>query len=95
MTSRTTASFRKAFASLPEDIQERAREAFRLFSDNPAHPSLQFKQVHTTDPIFAARITLHYRALARRRDDAWIWFWIGSRLRPTLETPVTLTTDAA
>ena len=78
MTSRTTTSFRKAFAALPEDVQERAREAFRLFSDNPAHPSLQFKQVHTIEPIFSARITLHYRALARRRDNDWIWFWIGS-----------------
>lgn len=76
MTSHTTASFRKAFASLPDDVQERAREAFRLFSENPAHPSLQFKQVHTTEPIFSARITLHYRALARRRDNRWLW--IGS-----------------
>lgn len=78
MTSRTTTAFRKAFASLPEDIQERAREAFRLFSDNPAHPSLQIKPVHPTESIFSARISLHYRALARRRDNVWIWFWIGS-----------------
>lgn len=78
MTSRTTASFRKTFASLPDEVQERAREAFRLFSDNPAHPSLQFKQVHTSEPIFSARITLNYRALARRQDSDWIWFWIGS-----------------
>ena len=78
MSSRTTASFRKAFAALPHDIQDRAREAFQLFSENPAHPGLQFKQVHSTDPIFSARISLQYRALARRVDDDWIWFWIGS-----------------
>ena len=78
MTSRTTSSFRKAYSSLPTDVQERAREAFDLFSANPAHPSLQFKQVHATEPIFSARISLHYRALARRADDDWIWFWIGS-----------------
>jgi hypothetical protein len=78
VSSRTTASFRKALAALPEQVQDRAREAFRLFSENPAHPSLQFKQVHPTEPIFSARVTLDYWALARRRDDHWIWFWIGS-----------------
>ena len=78
MTSRTTASFRKAFDTLPEDIQERAREAFNLFSENPAHPSLRLKQVHSTEPIYSARITRDYRALARRHADVWIWFWIGS-----------------
>ena len=78
MSSRTTASFRKAFAVLPEDVQKRAREAFALFSENPAHPSLHFKQVHTDQPIFSARITMDYRALARRADEDWIWFWIGS-----------------
>ena len=57
---------------------EAGSRAFDLFSANPAHPSLQFKQVHATEPIFSARISLHYRALARRADNDWIWFWIGS-----------------
>lgn len=78
MTSRTTASFRKAFDALPEDIQDRAREAFQIFSENPGHPSLRLKQVHSAEPIYSARITRDYRALARRHKDAWIWFWIGS-----------------
>jgi hypothetical protein len=78
VTSRTTASFRKAFDALPEDTQDRARKAFELFSENPGHPGLRLKQVHATEPIYAARITLHYRALARRGDRVWIWFWIGS-----------------
>ena len=78
MTSRTTASFRKAFSSLPEGVQERAREAFRRFSEDPHHPSLNLKQVHSTEPVYSVRVTLRYRALARRTDDVWIWFWIGS-----------------
>ncbi len=78
MTSRTTASFRKAFDALPEDIQDRAREAFKLFSENPGHPGLRLKQVHSTEPIYSARVTLDYRALAIRNNDVWIWFWIGS-----------------
>lgn len=40
MTSRTTARFRKAFAQLPSHIQEQARHAYRLFRQNPQHPSL-------------------------------------------------------
>jgi hypothetical protein len=33
------------------------REAYRRFKDNPNHPSLRFKQVHATQPIYAARVT--------------------------------------
>jgi hypothetical protein len=41
-----------------------ARKAYRLFHDNPAHPSLQFKKVHDREPIYSARVTLGYRAVA-------------------------------
>jgi hypothetical protein len=78
VTSHTTAAFRKAFAALPADIQDRAREAFQIVSENPAHPSLHFKQVHTTRPIYSARVSLQYRALAIRSGEDWLWFWIGS-----------------
>lgn len=78
MTSRTTERFRKAYAQLPEHIRRRAREAYRLFSDNPTHPSLHFKPVHATRPIYAARVGLGYRALAVRESDVIIWFWIGT-----------------
>jgi hypothetical protein len=78
VSSHTTAAFRKAFAALPADIQDRAREAFELFSENSRHPSLRIKQVHDSKPIYSARITLQYRALATRTDEDWIWFWIGS-----------------
>ena len=69
MTSKTTDRFRKAYAQLPEHVQRRAREAYRLFRDNPSHPSLRFKQVHATLPIYSARVGLGYRALAVRDDD--------------------------
>lgn len=78
MRSQTTPSFRKALADLPAEIQERARQAFRRFSEEPRHRSLQLKQVHSAQPIYSARISLDYRALAIPRDDRWIWFWIGS-----------------
>ncbi len=78
MRSQTTPSFRKDLADLPSEIQKRARQAFVLFSEDPNHPSLQFKKTHSSRPIYSARITLDYRALALRRDDRWLWFWIGS-----------------
>ena len=64
--------------ALPPQVQAQARSAYRLFQENPAHQGLQFKQVHTIQPIFSARVGLGYRAVAWREGDAVIWFWIGS-----------------
>lgn len=64
MTSKTTERFRKAYAGLPEHIRRRARVAYRTFLEDPNHPSLRFKQVHATRPIYSARVGLGYRALA-------------------------------
>lgn len=49
-----------------------------MFSEDPSHPGLNFKQVHTSRPIFSARVSLGYRALSVREGDSLIWFWIGS-----------------
>lgn len=81
MNSRTTERFRKALGALPQEIQEKAHEAYVTFSRDASHPSLRFKQVHPTRPIFSVRITRDYRALAIWNvdgDEALIWFWIGS-----------------
>ncbi len=78
MTSTTTSAFRKCFEGLPQRIQVRARQAYLMFSEDPSHPGLNFKQVHASRPIFSARVSLGYRALAVREGDTLIWFWIGS-----------------
>jgi hypothetical protein len=78
MTSRTTARFREALAQLPVHVQRQAREAYRLFIQNPNHPSLRFKPVHATRPIYAARVSRDYRAVGIIDGDTIIWFWIGS-----------------
>ncbi len=78
MTSKTTERSRKAFAGLPLHVQERARKAYRQFQDDPSHPSLRFRQVHPTQPIYSARVGLGYRALAVRDGEVLIWFWIGT-----------------
>ena len=78
MISHTTERFRKALKQLPPHIQRQARRAYRLFRQNPYHPSLHFKQVHPRRPIYSVRISLEYRALGIREDDVVIWFWIGT-----------------
>ena len=78
MISRTTARFRSAYRQLPDPIQGQARNAYRIFQQNPHHPSLHFKQVHPTRPIYSVRISLAYRALGVCEGDQIVWFWIGS-----------------
>lgn len=78
MNSHTTEAFRGVLSQLPEHIQRQAREAYAIFRDNPNHPSLWFKQVHPTRPIYSARVSLGYRALGIREGDDIVWFWIGS-----------------
>jgi hypothetical protein len=63
---------------LPPQVQAQARLAYQLFRQDPFHPSLRFKQVHASRPIYSARVGLAYRALAVRGGDDVIWFWIGS-----------------
>jgi hypothetical protein len=78
LTSRTTERFREALGYLPANVRRRARDAYRVFRENPAHPSLRFKRVHPTLPIYSARIGLGYRALATVDDNVAVWFWIGT-----------------
>jgi hypothetical protein len=78
MTSRTTRGFRQLFAALPPRIQRQARHSYRLFRENPAHPGLHFKQVHSDPQTFSARVGISYRALGVKDGDVIVWFWIGS-----------------
>ena len=36
------------------------------------------RKVHATEPIYAARVGLGYRALAVLDGDVAVWFWIGT-----------------
>ena len=47
MNSRTTFSFWKAFDALPPNVQQRAKEAYQLWRENPDLPGLRFKRVGT------------------------------------------------
>lgn len=78
MKSKRTKSFRKLYDALPLEIQEQANAAYRLFRTNPAHSSLDFKQVSSKGPTYSVRIGIHYRALAVRESDYWMWYWVGT-----------------
>jgi len=78
LISRTTEGFRKTFEQLPEQIPQQARAAYRLFRHDPAHPSLRFKNVHASQPVYSAPVGRSYRALAVLEGERLTWFWIGS-----------------
>ena len=77
MLSQTTEEFRSLLAAAPAAVQAKAQSAYRLWSENPEHPSLRFKKVHTTLQIYSVRIDLDWRALGVRNEGGVIWFWIG------------------
>jgi len=77
MKSHIDADFRKAYSKLPKEARDQARKAYELFKQNPYHPSLHFKRVHATDPVYSVRATISYRALGVKDGDVIIWFWIG------------------
>jgi hypothetical protein len=77
--SRVSRDFWRRFETLPPEAQERAREAYALWQADPRHPGLHFKQVSQRQPIWSARVGLHYRALALWEEGAAVWwFWIGT-----------------
>jgi hypothetical protein len=78
MISHITSTFRTMFAQLPAQVQQQAREAYTLFRQNPLHPSLRWKRVHPTKPIYSVRVGRGYRAVGIREADEVVWFWIGS-----------------
>lgn len=78
MNSQTTKSFWKRYWALPPPIRQRAKQAYQLWRENPAHPSLLFKRVKENQPLYAVRVGLGYRALGLPQGDTMTWFWIGS-----------------
>jgi hypothetical protein len=69
--------FWQCFEALPSEIQLLARRNYSLLKNNPAHPSLQFKPVHS-GKFRSIRVGLYYRALGVPVAEGVQWFWIGS-----------------
>ncbi len=71
---------------LPREIQEEADVAFRLFEDNPSHPSLRSHPLknkgrrHVLGSV-SVSINMDYRAVYFVDETTGgnnVWFWIGS-----------------
>ena len=77
MKSHTTEQFRKLLGLLPMQTRQQAREAYRLFRQNPSHPSLRFKKIHATQPIYSARVNKDCRVVGVMKGDVIVWYWIG------------------
>lgn len=79
MIHRANADSWHDYRALPADIRARADKQFALLKSNPHHPSLQLKKLgdRSGQEIWAARVTLKYRALAVRLPGEYLWFWIG------------------
>ncbi|NER24927.1 MAG: hypothetical protein F6J86_47680 [Symploca sp. SIO1B1] len=78
MKSATLPSFWTEYYELPLSIRQTARKTYRLWSNNPFHPSLHFKCINRDENIWSVRITRNYRAIGILQGDEVTWFWVGS-----------------
>jgi hypothetical protein len=60
-------------------VKRSARQTYRRFRQNPAHPALHFKLVSPHQSIYSVRIGRNYRALGTMsKPGEIVWFWIGT-----------------
>jgi hypothetical protein len=78
LISKTTDRFWKCYTELPVEIKKSSKQAYKLFIQNPYHPGLHFKRIHSQRPVFSVRISKNYRAVGIQQNNELIWFWIGS-----------------
>ncbi|MDR9403193.1 MAG: hypothetical protein RI580_07120 [Halothece sp. Uz-M2-17] len=79
MNSELTNDFVQRFAQLPERVKKTARKNYKLWKENPTHPSLEFKKLNTQEPLYSIRVGIGWRAVGvLKTSDTIVWFWIGS-----------------
>ncbi len=79
MNSELTNDFVQRFAQLPERVKQTARKNYKLWKENPTHPSLEFKKLNTQEPLYSIRVGIGWRAVGvLKTSNKIIWFWIGS-----------------
>lgn len=79
MNSELTVEFIALFRSLPSRIQKTAKKNYRLWKQNPQHPSLEFKKLKTHSAVYSVRAGIGWRAVGVMKDShSMVWFWIGS-----------------
>lgn len=77
MNSQTVEEFWSMYRRLPRNVRAKAVEAYRRFTENPAHQSLRFHRLVSAPELWSVRITRSYRAVGLLQGDTITWFWIG------------------
>jgi len=61
MKSELTKEFLGLFRDLPERVKQTARKNYRLWKQNPRHPSVEFKKLNTSMPVYSVRAGIGWR----------------------------------
>jgi hypothetical protein len=86
MKSKRHPHFRKFFKKLPPQDQKLARDVYRLWRslvDDPSKFDELARRIRwhryasQNPPVFSVDITNKIRALCVKREDAYIWYYIG------------------
>jgi len=73
-----TRRFWNLFNALPADMQKLAARNYRLWLQDPNHPSLHFRRLKSSEDRYTVRVGDRYRALGRLTAGTMIWVWIGT-----------------
>jgi hypothetical protein len=79
-----TRSYKERLEALPESVQRLAQAAFRLFQQNPAHPSLRHHELKESTAgrhrqgSRAVNVGYQYRAVYVPDGNDNVWYWIGT-----------------
>ena len=78
MRSVATKRFWELLSGLPPDIRDLAVKTYRIWREDPGHPSLHFRLLKGSKDRFTVRVGEHYRALGRLASGTITWTWIGT-----------------
>jgi hypothetical protein len=78
MKSYASPRFWRLFQELPQETKETAVRNFRLWQENPHHPSLRYRRLQGKDDLVTVRVGRDYRAVGLLESGAVQWIWIGS-----------------
>lgn len=77
MKSLATTRFWMMYHELPPTIRRLAVKTYKLWQNDPRHPSIAFKKLKGQGTRFSVRIGDHYRAIGHLITGGVEWVWIG------------------
>ena len=86
MTFSATNRFKRAYKTLPPDIQNSVKKCLSLLEKDLRYPGLHCKKIKGTENIWEARVTLDYRLTFEFQSDTILLRNVGHH-DPTLRSP--------